>query len=120
MKTTLFQEKILFEIGENAKENWEIFQKNKEENDKYIWFHLNSFPSGYVIMKTTMEELKNEYSCKELDNIFYYAAVLTRENSKYTFLKDLKIVYTTLKKLKKGTKEGEVIISGKRNTIKLS
>ena len=107
-------------LGENAKENWEMFEINKEINSDYIWFHLNSFPSSYVIMKITILELKEKYSRTEIDTIFNYAANLCRENSKYKFLKDLKIVYTTLKKLKKGTKEGEVIISGKRNLIKLS
>lgn len=119
MKTSSYQD-IIFEIGQNAKENWEIFEKNKEINSDYVWFHLNSFPSSYVIMKISILELKEKYSRTEIDTILYYAANLCRENSKYKFLKDLKIVYTILKKLKKGDKEGEVIISGKRNLIKLS
>ena len=112
-------ENIIFEIGQNAKENWEIFDKNKEINSNYVWFHLNSFPSSYVIMKITILELNEKYSKSEIDNIIYFAANLCRENSKYNFLKDLKIVYTILKKLEKGHQEGEVIISGKRNLIKL-
>lgn len=119
MKNVLYED-IVFEIGQNAKENWEMFERNKEINSDYVWFHLNSFPSSYVIMKITILELKEKYSRTEIDSIMYYGADICRENSKYKFLKDLKIVYTTLKKLKKGNKEGEVIISGKRNLIKLS
>jgi hypothetical protein len=119
MKISSYKD-IIFEIGQNAKENWEIFEKNKEINSDYVWFHLNSFPSSYVIMKISILELKENYSTREIDTIFNYAANLCRENSKYKFLKDLKIVYTILKKLKKGDKQGEVIISGKRNLIKLS
>ena len=47
MKTTSYQD-IIFEIGQNAKENWEIFEKNKEINSHYVWFHLNSFPSSML------------------------------------------------------------------------
>jgi predicted ribosome quality control (RQC) complex YloA/Tae2 family protein len=119
MKTHKYED-IIFEIGENAKDNWEIFERNKEIDSDYVWFHLNSFPSSYVIMKFSILELNENYSKSEIDNILYYGGNLCRENSKYKFLKDLKIVYTTLKKLKKGTKEGEVIISGKKNLIKLS
>lgn len=118
MKSVLY-ENIIFEIGQNAKENWEIFEKNKENNSNFLWFHLNSLPSSYVIMKFSIIELKKMYSAREIDKIMYYAANLCRENSKYKFLKDLKIVYATLKNLKKGEKEGEMIISGKKNLIKL-
>ena len=119
MKTSSYQD-IIFEIGQNAKENWDIFERNKENNGDYIWFHLNSFPSSYVIMKLSILELNEKYSKTQIDSILYYGANLCRENSKYKFLKDLKIVYSTLKKLKKGIKEGEVIISGKKNLIRLS
>ena len=119
MKTLMYED-IIFEIGQNAKENWEIFDNNKNINEEYIWFHLNSFSSSYVIMKNTMEDLKAKYDKNQIYIIMNYGANLCRENSKYKFLKDAKIVYSTLKKLKKGTKEGEVIISGKRNIIKLT
>ena len=115
-----YYEDIIFEIGQNAKENWEIFEKNKEINCDYIWFHLNSFPSSYVIMKRSILELSEKYNKSQIDVILNYGANLCRLNSKYHFLKDAKIVFTTLKKLKKGTKEGEVIISGKRNIVKLA
>lgn len=118
MKTTSYQD-IIFEIGQNAKENWEIFEKNKEINSDYVWFHLNSFPSSYVIMKISLLELKEKYSKSEIDTIFNYAANLCREHSKYKFLKDLKICYTSLKKLNKTLKIGEVTIKGKKNIIKL-
>ena len=65
---------IIFEIGQNAKENWEIFEKNKEINSDYVWFHLNSFPSSYVIMIISILELKEKYSRTEIDTIFHYGS----------------------------------------------
>ena len=47
MKTHKYED-IIFEIGENAKDNWEIFERNKEIDSDYVWFHLNSFPSHFV------------------------------------------------------------------------
>ena len=48
-----------------------------------------------------------------------YGASLCKQNSKYKNLKDIKICYTSLKKLSKTQKIGEVTIKGKKNIIKL-
>tara|TARA_B110000008_G_scaffold274372_2_gene310061 strand:- start:402 stop:746 length:345 start_codon:yes stop_codon:yes gene_type:complete len=101
-------------VGENAKENWEIFDKSIEINKKYIWFHLNSFASPYVIMYATMDEIETMS-----DVYLKYGATLCLENSKYSYLIDAKIIYSELNKLKKGEKEGEIIISGKKKLIKI-
>ena len=55
---------VKFILGQNAQENWNIFDEARKENEYYIWFHLNSFPSGYVIMYSTLSNLNgnaNEY-----------------------------------------------------------
>lgn len=101
---------ISFVIGQSSKENWNILDVYKKINDKYIWFHLNSFPSCYVIM------LSDNINNMDLLN---YGAFLCKNNTKYRYLKDIKICYTTLNKIKKGNKIGEVEIIGKRNCIKL-
>lgn len=113
---------ISYYIGKNAQENWELLDKFKKENENYVWFHLNSFPSGYVIMKITMEELNENLgniSKSELEQYLIQGALFCKENSKYRNYTNLKIVYTTLKKLTKTDKVGEVIISGKKNIILL-
>lgn len=101
---------ISFVLGKNSRENWEILDEYSKINSNYIWFHLNSFPSGYVIM---LSENINDY------NLLNYGALLCKDNTKYRNLKDLKICYTTLNKLKKTNKIGEVKISGKPKIIKL-
>ena len=101
---------ISFVIGENSKENWQILDHYYKINCNYIWFHLNSFPSGYVIM---LSDIINDF------DLLNYGAFLCKENTKYRNLKDLKICYTTLNKLKKTDKIGEVKILGKPKIIKL-
>ena len=59
------------------------------------------------------------YDKNEIKEILEFGAKLCKDNSKYNFLNDLKILYMPLKKLEKGNKIGEVIISGKKNTISL-
>ena len=114
MKTITFNN-INYIIGQNAQENWDILDHATSINPHYIWFHLNSFPSCYVIMYTTIEDLVDN-SCNTYLN---YGAQLCKNNSKYKNMKDIKICYSSLKKLKKTEKIGEVIISGKKNIIKL-
>jgi predicted ribosome quality control (RQC) complex YloA/Tae2 family protein len=109
---------INFYIGSNANDNWKLLEESKLINDNYVWFHLNSFPSPYIIMYSTIDELKNTRN-DELNEILNYGANLCKENSKYKYLNHLKIIYTTLKKISKGDKIGEVIISGKKNILSI-
>ena len=109
-------ENYIFYIGQNAKENWELLDKFYKINDEYIWFHLNSFPSPYVIVNTTINDLSKNSNINE---VLLFGSQLCKDYSKYKFLSNLKIIYTSLKKLKKTNKIGEVIISGKKNIISL-
>ena len=105
---------IKYYIGENSQDNWDLFEKSKEINENYIWFHLNSFSSPYVIMYACLDEIK-----MNIDSYLNYGANLCLKNSKYEYLKDTKIIYCELKKLKKGNKVGEIIISGKKKLMKV-
>tara|TARA_B100001175_G_scaffold309498_1_gene311287 strand:- start:994 stop:1338 length:345 start_codon:yes stop_codon:yes gene_type:complete len=114
MKLVTFNN-INYVIGKNAQDNWDIFEKANTINPDYIWFHLNSFPSSYVIMYATLKELRdNSYN-----DYLNYGAQLCKNNSKYRDLKNIKICYTSLKKLKKTEKIGELNVSGKKNIIKI-
>ena len=118
MKNANFKN-IIYYIGKTAQENWDLLDTNTKINNDYIWFHLNSFPSCYVIMCSTIKDLESLYSSNEVQEFLNYGANLCKENSKYSYLNDLKILYSPLKKLKKTEKVGEVIVSGKRKIIKL-
>ena len=114
MKSYTFNN-IEFIIGQNAQENWDILDQARKINPDYLWFHLNSFPSAYIIMYATLNQLLDN-SCNEFLN---YAANLCKINSKYKNLNDLKICYTCVKKLNKTQKIGEVTIKGKCKIIKI-
>lgn len=114
MKQVIYNE-IKYIIGESAQENWNILDNANKINNDFIWFHLNSFPSCFVIMYSNIENLRDN----SLNDYLTYGANLCKQNTKYRNLNDLKICYTSLKKLKKTNKIGEVIISGKKNIIKL-
>ena len=103
MKETIHND-ITYIIGENAKDNWDILD-NAKQND--IWFHLDKFTSSYIIMKSTDTSKIN----------IIYGAHLCKENSKYKNFKNLKVVYCSIKQLKKTKIIGEVDIKGKKNYI---
>lgn len=109
---------VKFYIGQNAEENWNLLDNSKMINNEYIWFHLNSFASPYIIMYSTLQNIKN-ISENSIDDFLIFGANLCKENSKYKYLKDIKIIYTTLKQLTKTDNIGEVIISGKKKYIKI-
>ena len=67
---------INFYIGSNANENWKLLEDSKNINDNYIWFHLNSFPSPYVIMYSTLDQIKLDGSFCDIDNILTFGANL--------------------------------------------
>ena len=50
---------IIFHLGQSANENWNILDNAKNTNEDYIWFHLDSFPSPYVIMDATISDISD-------------------------------------------------------------
>ena len=105
---------VKFILGQNAQENWNIFDEAKKENEYYIWFHLNNFPSGYVIMYSTLDNINDN-----VNEYLLFASNLCKNNSKYKNLNNLKICYSILNKLEKTKNVGEIIIKGKKNIIKI-
>lgn len=97
---TIEYEDTIFKVGKNSKENWELL----EESQEYMWFHLDSFPSCYVICCD--ENPSNE--------CLIYGAQLCKLNTKYRNLKNIKVNYTKLSNLIKGKEEGSVFIKSKR------
>ena len=99
MKTVEY-EGVSFKIGKNSAENWDLLG----EDQNYIWFHLASYPSCYVIC--CEEDPSNE--------IITYGAQLCKENTKYRNLKNLRVNYTKLSNLKKAETVGSVYIKSNR------
>lgn len=98
-------------IGQNKKHNWEIYDNS---NDLDVLFHLNSFPSCYVILKNDIDKLKN------IDKkILIHCSKLCKENTKYKNLRNLKICYDFVKNIKKGTNTGEIQFKNYNNIIRI-
>jgi len=104
---------IKYLIGENDKDNWNIIDLAKHENQNYIWFHLNSYPSPHVIMCDTESNIKKNkidynYSWKEYIKTGAQLCI-DHTSNKYKNIPKLKVIYTEIKNIKKGVKIGEVI-----------
>ena len=84
-------------LGQTAKENWQLFE---DANPLYYFFHLSSFPSGYVILETT-EDIN--------ESIVLWAAEICKSGTKYRNLKNLKVDYCRCNNLMKSFQVGEVV-----------
>jgi len=103
MKQIQFND-VFFVIGQNQQDNWDILSQAKQNE---WFFHLDKLPSCYVIVKT--DELTTA--------LINHAAFLCKENSKFNMT--VKIIYTQVKNVSKGTKIGQAIIKGKTKNIVL-
>ena len=103
MKTFILGD-IICQIGETVKENWKLLSNSKPT---YLFFHLSSFTSGYVIMEC------DEYPCIEL---IESAAELCKEHRN---LKNIKADYTMCKNVEKGDFVGEAIYKSIRKVKKI-
>jgi predicted ribosome quality control (RQC) complex YloA/Tae2 family protein len=96
----LINEELEIIMGKSADENWKIID-DSNEND--IWFHLDDFPSCHVILKTKGKDLK------ELNKqTFIHCASICKENSKYCNMKNISVIYTKIKNVKKADTVGSV------------
>lgn len=100
-------ENISCKLGQNAVENWKLFSKSKPN---FLFFHLTSFPSGYLIME-----------CDEIPEleIIRIGALACKMNTKYLNLKGIYVDYTPCSNVKKGEKVGEVEYKSNRKVNKI-
>ena len=98
----------IYWVGKNAQDNWDIIKK---ADDNWLWFHLDKFPSGHVII------------CKKFDTItndeINFASKLCIDNSKYKLLKNLGIVYSEINNLNIGKEIGSVYFNSNRKVKKI-
>ena len=101
---------INYLIGENAKDNWDVLDKSKQN---WVWFHLDNYPSPYVVLMYSLNKLKKENN--DWKRYINYGAALCKINSKYD--KKLNIMWTQCKNVSKGSTIGEAIIDKKVKII---
>ena len=109
MKEFTDKNKTTYWLGKNAQDNWDIIKK--AENN-WLWFHLDKFPSGHVII------------CKDVDMItndeIIYASNLCKGHSKYKSIPNLGIVYCEINNLSIGKDIGSVYFISNRKTKKIN
>jgi len=105
MKTvTIFDNLVNMEltvyVGHNAIENWQIIDISKP-ND--LWFHLQDMPSSHVVLSipSNIKKVSKQTINK--------CALLCKEHSKMANYKNIKVIYTDIRNIKKSTEIGSVI-----------
>lgn len=98
-------------LGKTAKENWTLLEGSKPH---HYFFHLSSFPSGYVILEHDFEEVS--------EKIIIECAEICKAGTKYRNLKNLKVDYCQCSNVMKGDVIGEAVFRSNRKVkiIKLS
>jgi predicted ribosome quality control (RQC) complex YloA/Tae2 family protein len=100
---------IMFSVGNNASENFSVIDGSKD-ND--IWFHVKDFSSCHVVASIP-EDVK--LTKKDLKYIIKQGALLCKKYSKYSNVKDLAIIYTTINNVQKTDIIGSVLTSNIKN-----
>ena len=88
-------------VGTNEQNNWDIIEESLPE---HLWFHLNSFPSPHVIIRSSDPD----------KSTIMEAARICKEKSKYSHIRSIKVVYTTISNINLSDKVGCVDIVSKR------
>lgn len=94
-------------VGGSAKENWEILEKAKQ---RYLLFHLTSFPSCYVILQAE-EEVRRETIVK--------CAKICLENTKQRNMRGIYVDCTPVGNVRKGEEIGEIYYISSKKVIKM-
>ncbi len=104
---TITENEIIYKLGRNARENFELIDDAQDTNPDYWWFHLESHPSGHCVI----------YSSEITNQMVAIAANLVKQYSKLKADKKVKIVYTQIKNVTKTKTLGQVLITGPTKTI---
>jgi predicted ribosome quality control (RQC) complex YloA/Tae2 family protein len=93
---------IEYSIGKNAQHNFDIIDRADEHD---IWFHINGDSSCHVIAHLPTDILLSK---KQLKQIITQGAVICKSNSRHKSGKNIPIVYTHIKHVKKTDTIGTV------------
>lgn len=106
MKTIVLQsisKEVTFMIGTSTQDNFDAIDMSDPTD---IWFHVRDFASCHVIAKIPTDEQLDK---KMLRLIIKQGALLCKQKSKYVSTKNLAIIYTKVKNVKKTNIVGSVI-----------
>jgi predicted ribosome quality control (RQC) complex YloA/Tae2 family protein len=95
---------IVYRLGRNAKENFKLIDEAISDN---WWFHLCDYPSGHCIIDSNTID----------KSMIIFAGNLVKKYSKLNNCKNIKIVYTQIKNIKKTKILGQVIVKKYEGSI---
>jgi len=94
-------------VGTNAKENWDLIDSAEPDD---LWFHVEDFPSGHVLIKERFEAKTNLQQIHYPNQIISIGSQYCKSQSKFKDKKKLKIIYTKISNIKKGKTVGSVFV----------
>ena len=102
-----YQEPLLFRVGKTARGNFDAIDASEPDD---IWFHVDGFPSGHVVLATSHLDLNK----KQKQQAIVQGAVLCKRQSKKKSESQVRIVYTEIKHVRKMDVPGSVEIAEER------
>lgn len=97
-----------YKLGKNKEENWKILDEADETD---LFFHLSSFPSGYLILKRGKEVPSNK--------ILNIASFICKYNTKQKNMKNIKVDCTSCRNVRKTKNIGEVEYKSNRKVYQI-
>jgi len=97
------------QIGQSAQENWDLIDSAHALD---LWFHLEKFSSPHLILHMHMHDIPS-------NKIIYECAQMVLENSKYKNLKNIYVIYTFIKHVKKDSSKVGSVFTSNTKKIKL-
>jgi predicted ribosome quality control (RQC) complex YloA/Tae2 family protein len=108
MKTftyTIYNRNFQIFVGQNSKENWNLI----DSADSFdLWFHIEGFPSGHVIIKETINTKNTKNAKIDYPNELLLNGAMHCKNQSKIKNKHCKIIYTTIENITKGREIGSV------------
>jgi predicted ribosome quality control (RQC) complex YloA/Tae2 family protein len=102
-------------VGQNAKDNWKILDDSAPED---LWFHLADYTSCHVVIQKIVLEVEDtEENINYNPEIIIVGANYCKEHSKYKNNKNIKVIYTKVKNIKKGKEQGSVYTKNEKYII---
>ena len=98
---TSLNKEIVYYVGENQADNFDLLDFADKQD---LWFHVDSLSSCHVVAKVA--GLK--FDKKQMRQVVTQGALLCKENSVYTYMSNLAIIYTYVEYVTKTQTMGRV------------
>lgn len=106
---------VLFYIGENAQDNFDIIDMGKETD---FWFHAKNVSSCHVVAILPDEHQINKIKKQKMHTIIHQGGLLCKQHtSKIRNQSKVELIYTKLKNVVKTDTIGQVMTTNTKEII---